>query len=73
MLLDEFNGQTLTMQSVYEQHSVGRPFLKRNYKRALATMEAAKKISATPTAEKRQKRKGEVTFADNVWVSFPKK
>jgi three-Cys-motif partner protein len=72
MLLDEFRGQTLTMHDVYERHSVGRPFLKRNYKRVLASMETERKIRANPPAEKRQKRKGEVTFADDVWVSFPK-
>src|SRR5208282_70488 len=72
MLSEEFAGQTLTMYNVYRNHSVGRPFLKRNYKRVLATMEADKKCSASPPAEKRQKRKGEVTFADEVLVTFPK-
>lgn len=72
MLSKEFAGRSHTMYDVYRLHSVGRPFLKRNYKRVLATMEAEGKVSATPPAAKRQKRKGEVTFADAVIVSFPK-
>jgi hypothetical protein len=72
MLSKEFAGHCYSMYDVYRLHSVGRPFLKRNYKRVLASMEAEGRISATPPAAKRQKRKGEVTFADAVIVRFPK-
>ncbi len=71
MLLAEFSGKTLTMRQIYEQHSVGRPFIDSNYKRALASMEAAGKITASPPADERRKVKGEVTFADSVVVTFP--
>ena len=73
MLSEEFAGRTETMYNVYREHSVGRPFLKTNYKRVLAAMEADGRIKANPPADKRQKRKGEVTFADGVTVTFPKK
>lgn len=72
MLAEEFAGRTATMYNVYREHSVGRPFLKTNYKRVLAAMEADGRVEADPPADKRQKRKGEVTFADGVIVTFPK-
>ena len=70
MLLKEFAGRTTTMYNVYRNHSVGRPFLKTNYKRVLAAMEAEGTVKAVPPAEKRPKRNGEVTFADGVEVTF---
>jgi three-Cys-motif partner protein len=71
MLSAEFAGATLTMKEIYMRHSVGRPYVKRNYKHALAAMEAEGKIRATPPADQRPKRKGEATFADSVVVLFP--
>jgi three-Cys-motif partner protein len=73
MLLREFAGETLTMQDIYMAHNVGKRFIKRNYKRVLAAMEAAGKITASPPADKRPTRKGESTFADKVLVRFPKR
>jgi three-Cys-motif partner protein len=73
MLLREFPGERLTMQDIYMTHNVGKRFIKRNYKRVLATMEAAGKIAASPPAAKRPSKKGEPTFADNVVVTFPKR
>lgn len=70
MLLTEFKGQRLRMQEIYERHSVGRPYIKPNYKRALAKLEAEGKIRADPPAAKRRKNKGVITFADNVIVTF---
>jgi hypothetical protein len=63
MLLDTFAGQTLTMQNIYEQHNVDRPYTKKNYKDVLMKLEEAKKISASTH------RKG--TFGDTVRVTFP--
>jgi len=71
MLLREFAGQKLTMQEIYERHNVGRPYTKTNYKRALASMEAASRIKTEPPAAQRPLRKGEITFSDQVVVSFP--
>jgi hypothetical protein len=72
MLAKDFAGQTISMYNVYRNHSVGRPFLKANYKRVLAAMEADGRITASPPADKRPKRKGEVTFGDGVMVTFAK-
>jgi len=32
MLLEEFSGQTLSMNEIFEAHNVGRRFIKPNYK-----------------------------------------
>lgn len=73
ILLNTFAGETLTMRQVYERHCVGTPFIDSNYKQALAALEAAGKIKAEPTADERPKRKGVVTFANHVRVTFPRK
>ena len=72
MLLNEFAGQNVTMKDIYLRHSVDKPYIDSNYKRVLAAMEADGKIRANPPGKDRPKRKGEVTFADSVMVSFPK-
>ena len=71
MLLTAFAGGRKTMKQIYEQHNVGTPYIKSNYKRILAKLEAEGKIQATPPANKRRKIRGEVTFADTVVVTFP--
>ncbi len=73
MLLSEFSGQTLTMQDIYTLHNVGRPYVEANYKSVLRNLEAAKRLTVDPPAESRPKRKGEVTFAGHVKVTFPKR
>jgi three-Cys-motif partner protein len=72
LLLTEFAGQRLSMQEIYERHNVGRPYIKTNYKKALTKMEVTGRIKAEPPAEDRRKIRGEVTFADNVVVTFPR-
>ena len=73
MLLAEYSGRTLTMNNIYVQHNVGRRYIKSNYKSALIKLEEAGKIVADPPVQRRPKRKGEVTFADWVRVTFPPK
>ena len=71
MLLTDFAGRRMTMKQIYEQHNVGKPYIESNYKDVLAKLEAEGKIQADPPADKRLKRKGKVTFADRVVVTFP--
>lgn len=66
MLLVEFAGQSLTMVAIYERHSVGRNFIKKNYKDVLTGMEQSKAIS---TSGRRSSR----GFADDIIVTFPKR
>ncbi|MGB3419080.1 MAG: three-Cys-motif partner protein TcmP [Dolichospermum sp.] len=69
MLMDEFAGQTITMQEIYMQHNVGRSYISKNYKTALINLESQGKITAEPPVNKRKKN----TFGDSVKVTFPPK
>ena len=71
MLITDFAGRTMRMEEVYEQHHVGTPYIKKNYKDALARLESEGKIVADPPANKRRKSEGKVTFGDEVLVTFP--
>ncbi len=70
-LLKAFAGQTISMQQIYERHSVGKPYIKRNYKDVLLKLEAAGTVGTKPPADERPKKKGQVTFGDSVLVTFP--
>jgi hypothetical protein len=73
MLIDIFAGKTMTMREVYDQHHVGKPYISKNYKAALANLESQGKIVVDPPVNKRRKVKGEITFGDSVKVIFPVK
>ena len=66
-LVVRFAGTELTMKEVYQQHTVGTPYIKRNYKEVLAKLEAKGIVRASPSASER--RKG--TLADTVLITFP--
>jgi hypothetical protein len=70
MLLHDFAGRILSMQEIYEQHSIDKPYIRRNYKDALKQLEADGRIQAAPPANKRPLYKGEVSFGDKVVVKF---
>ncbi|MFN3628078.1 MAG: three-Cys-motif partner protein TcmP [Parvibaculum sp.] len=68
-LLETFAGQELTTEKIYEQHSVDRPFIMKNYKEVLRKMEEggilqvrSLKTGKRPTG----------SFADHLLVRFPK-
>jgi three-Cys-motif partner protein len=73
MLLTDFAGRTMTMKQIFDQHNVGTSYIEKNYKDVLANLEIEGKIRAEPPASTRPKRKGKVTFADKVKVTFPPK
>ena len=73
MLLDCFAGQKMTMLDIYNQHHVGKRYIKSNYKSVLSKLEAQDKIATSPPPDMRRKRNGEPTFADKVMVTFPPK
>ncbi len=73
MLLDEFAGLTLSMSEVFERHNYGRRYIEKSYKEVLTKMERAGKIKGEPPYATRPKRKGEITCADSVRFSFPKR
>lgn len=68
MLTTIFAGRSLSMQSLYEIHSIDTPYIKSNYKEVLKKLENDGKIVANkPNGAKR--RPG--TFADDVIATFP--
>lgn len=70
MLLDNFSGKTMTVAEIYDQHHVGKPYIKKNYKTALSNLESQGKITVH-SPEDKKRRKG--TFADDLKVTFPVK
>lgn len=66
MLLQSFAGQTLATRQIYEGHSIDRPFLLKNYKEVLASLEKEGKIQTSG-------RKSPRGFADHIRVTFPRK
>jgi three-Cys-motif partner protein len=72
-LLRNFAGETVTMNNIYMRHSVGRPYVEKDYKQALVFLEAQKQITTEPPASQRPKARGQTTFADHVKVTFPRK
>jgi len=66
MLLREFAGRTLAMRQIYREHSVGRPFIKRNYKEVLASLERERIVITSG-------RKSNRGFGDDILVSFPER
>jgi three-Cys-motif partner protein len=64
-LVVEFAGKRISMADLYHQHSLGKPYIKKNYKDALLNLERDGRITANAS-----KRKAN-TFADKVMVAFP--
>lgn len=64
-ILDKFAGKKCRMIDVYTEHSVDTPYIKKNYKEALLTLEEKGIIKAS------KHKRG--TFGDGVEVTFPKK
>lgn len=69
MLVSEYAGKTVSMREIYEQHSVGRPYLSKNYKEALRKMEESGKTSVVDP-EGKARRRG--AFPDRLLSKFPK-
>jgi three-Cys-motif partner protein len=72
MLPKDFAGFRLSLEALYQQHSVGKRYLLKNYQDVLRKLESEGKITVEPPAERRQQRKGEVTFSKQVMVAFPR-
>ena len=71
MLLKDLVGRRLSLKELYEAHSVGKPYILKNYQDVLRKFESAGTITTEPSAERRRKLKGEVTFSEKVLVTFP--
>ena len=69
MLLRDFSNKTISVDEIYKQHSVGKPYILKNYKETLKRLEAESKITANPPATSRKKD----TLADTVIITFQKR
>ncbi len=72
MLRERFAGRRLTVRDIYVQHSVGKPYVDRNYREVLKQLEAEGRIQVDPPAGQRRRRKGTLTLPDHVYITFPK-
>lgn len=66
MLLDFYNGKTLTVKQIVEGHHIGTPFIEKDYKVSLLKLEKEDRITAS--SEKRKLN----TMGDKVLITFPK-
>ncbi len=69
MLLQDFAGQEISMENIYEQHSVDTPYIEKNYKSALREMENKELISVRSLKGTRRRN----TFANHLLVKFPRR
>lgn len=70
-LLQSFAGQQVTVENLYEKHSLRKPYILRNYQDVLRDLEQEEQIICTPPASKRPKRRGQITVSKEVLVTFP--
>lgn len=70
MLMTGFAGRRLTVRGIYGQHSVGKPYVKRNYRDVLKQLEAEGLVQADPPVAQRRTRKGEPTLPDATYITF---
>lgn len=74
-LCKEFAGQTIKKKDLcaqYERRHSGNPFVDKNYRQALLQLEERGRITCKPSRNDRLFRKGEPTFGEDVFVTFPK-
>ena len=67
-LVNTFIGRELSLDEIYKEHSVDTPYIKKNYRETLQTLEEDGKIDAYSLKGKRQKG----TYPEHVRIRFPK-
>jgi len=66
MLLRDFAGKAVGIRDIYETHSVGRPFVLKEYREVLCSLEQSGALTIDPPCPPR--RKG--TLAEHAKISF---
>ncbi len=69
LLLRDCAGQTLAMEDLYESHSVGKPYVIKNYREVLCRMEQEGKVTMDRPCPPRRKN----TLAADVKITFPRR
>jgi len=67
IILEKFEGHTISMREIFEQTCVGTRYIGRNYKQVLLQLEDEGLIVTDPSKQERPPG----TFADHVKVTFP--
>jgi len=68
MLLQSYSGHTIDFLKLYEEHSVDKPYIKKNYKDVLKSLYEAGKITAVNPTTGKPPRKG--SFSDEMRITF---
>jgi hypothetical protein len=68
MLLRDYSAQTIDFNRLYENHSVDKPFVRKNYKDVLKILLENGKISAVNRKTGKPPKKG--TFSDEMRITF---
>ncbi|NQU67373.1 MAG: three-Cys-motif partner protein TcmP, partial [Candidatus Marinimicrobia bacterium] len=67
MLLTEYHGKELTLEDLFYDHNVGKPYILKNYQDTLLLLEKDGKIKTNPDAKNRRTD----TFSERVRIIFP--
>ena len=70
MLLRNFANRHVTFEQIYEEHNVGKRYIKKNYGDALRSLEAKGEITPDIPSSQRRKWKGQLVVK-NVIYTFP--
>jgi three-Cys-motif partner protein len=69
LLLADCAGKTLSRKALYESHSVGKPYVLKNYREVLCRMEQEGKVKMEPPCPPRRKN----SLAETVLITFPRR
>jgi three-Cys-motif partner protein len=67
LLLADCAGRTFVIRQLFESHSVGKPFVLKNYREVLLRMEGEGKVKMDPPCPPRRRN----TLAEHVKITFP--
>ena len=68
MLQNTYAGKSIDFRTLYEEHSVDTPYVRKNYKDALKALYEAGKINAVNSKTGKPPKKG--TFSDDMRITF---
>lgn len=68
MLLQQYAGNTVDFNELYEEHSVDKPYIRKNYKEVLKALLADGKITAVHAKTDKPPRNG--TFSNDMRITF---
>lgn len=71
-LLADFKGRRLTFQQLFDEHNVGKRYVRQNYRDVLLRLEERGRIVVRPPATERPARLGKLTMPLDIVIAFPK-